>query len=107
MKEVVFDTKINGDLTANVLIDYFLNACEPRVSPISDYCIASDNNQQSHSMYFSNVTDEEVCRIIKELKNKKSIGFDGIDVKIFQLKLFASICVSVWTNVFLKAFSRE
>ena len=47
MKGVVFDTKINGDLTANAFNDYFLNACEPRVSPILDYCIASDNNQQT------------------------------------------------------------
>ena len=84
MKGVVFDTKINGDLTANAFDNYFLNACEPRVSPISDYCIASDNNQQTQSMYFSYVTDEEVCTIIKELKNKKSIGFDGIDVKILK-----------------------
>ena len=81
---VVFDTKINGDLTANASNDYFLNACEPRVSPISEYCIASDNNQQTQSMYFSYVTYEEVCTIIKELKNKKSIGFDGIDVKILK-----------------------
>ena len=52
--------------------------------PISDYCIASDNNQQTQSMYFSYVSDEEVCTIIKELKNKNSIGFDGIDVKILK-----------------------
>ena len=32
-------------------------------------------------MYFSYPTDEEVCTITKELKNKQSIGFDGIDVK--------------------------
>ena len=61
-------------------------------------------------MYVSYVFDEEVFTIVKELKNKKSIGFDGIDVKI--LKHSAEIickyfCVSVWTNVFLKAFSRE
>ena len=36
MKGVMFDTKINGDLTANAFNDYFFNACEPRVSPISD-----------------------------------------------------------------------
>ena len=35
-------------------------------------------------MYFSYVTDEEVCTITKELKNKKSIGFDGINVKILK-----------------------
>ena len=58
MKGEVFDTKINGDLTANAFNDYFLNACEPIVSPISDYCIASDNNQQTQSMNFSYVTDE-------------------------------------------------
>ena len=80
MKGEFFDTKINGDLTAKAFNDYFSNACEPRVSPISDYCIPSDNNQQTQSMYFSYVTDEEVCTIIKELKNKKSIGFDCIDV---------------------------
>ena len=39
LKGEVFDTKINGDLTANAFNDYFLNACEPRVSPISDYCV--------------------------------------------------------------------
>ena len=35
-------------------------------------------------MYFSYVTDEQVCTIFKELKNKKSIGFDGIDIKILK-----------------------
>ena len=84
MKGEVFDTKINGELTANAFNDYFLNACEPRVSPISDYCIQSDNNQQTQAVYFSYVTDEEVCTIFKELENKKSIGFDGIDVKILK-----------------------
>ena len=84
MKGVVSDTKVNGDLTANAFNDYFLNACEPRVSPTSDYCIASDNNQQTQSMYFSYVIDEEVCTIIKELKNKRSIGSDGIDVKVLK-----------------------
>ena len=78
MKGVVFDNKINGDLTANAFNGYFLNACEPGISPTSDYCIASDNNQHTQSMYFSYVTDEEVCTIFKELKNEKSIGFDGI-----------------------------
>ena len=84
MKGVVFDTKIIGDLTANAFNDYFLNACEPRVSPISAFCIASDNSQQTQSMYSSYVTDEEVCTKIKELGNKKSIGFDGDDVKILK-----------------------
>ena len=84
MKGEVFDTKINGDLTANAFNDYLLNACEPRVSPILDYCIPSDKNQQTQSMYFSYVTDEEVCTIFKELKTKKSINFDDIDVKILK-----------------------
>ena len=84
MKEEVFDTKIHGELTANAFNDCFSNACEPRVSPISDYSIPSDNNQQTQSMYFLYVTDEEVCTIIKELKNKKSIGFDCIDVIILK-----------------------
>ena len=35
-------------------------------------------------MYFSYVTDEEVYTLFKKLKNKKSIGFDGIDVKILK-----------------------
>ena len=84
MKGEVFDTKINGDLTANAFNDYFLNACEPKVSPISDYCIPSDNIKQTQSMYLSYVTDEEVCTIFKELKTKKSIGVDDIDVKILK-----------------------
>ena len=41
MKGVVSDTKINGELTAKAFNDYFLNACEPKVLPISDYCVAS------------------------------------------------------------------
>ena len=94
MKGVLSDSKINGDLLPNAFNDYFLNACEPRVSPISDYCIVSDNIQQTQSMYFSYVTDEDVCAIMKEIKNKKSIGCDGIDVKI--LKHSAEIiCVLV------------
>ena len=61
MKGVVSDTEKYGDLTANASIDYFLNACEPRVSPNSDCCIASESNEQTQSMYFSYVTDEEFC----------------------------------------------
>ena len=98
MKGVVFDTKINGDLTANAFNDYFLNACEPRVAPISDYCMASDNNQQAQSMYFSYITEEEVCTIFKELKNKKSVGFDGTDVKILKHSaeiICKSLCVGL------------
>ena len=70
MNGVVSDTKIKRDLTANAFNDYFLNACEPRVSSISDHCIASDSHQQTQSVYFSYVTDEEVCTIIKECKTK-------------------------------------
>ena len=33
-------------------------------------------------MHFSYITDEEVCTSIKELRNKKSIGFDDNDMKI-------------------------
>ena len=83
VKGEVSDTKLTGDLTANAFNKFFLNACEPRVSPVSDYCIASDS-KQTQSMYFSYVTDEVVCTIIKELKNKRSIGFDGTDAKIFK-----------------------
>ena len=84
MKGVVSDTKTNGDLTANAFNECFLNACEPRGSPISEYCIASDNKQQTQSMYFLYVSDEEVCTIIRELGNKKSVCFDGFDVKILK-----------------------
>ena len=84
MKGVVSDTKISGDSTENAFNEYFLNAGEPRVSPISECCIASDYNQQTQSLFFSYVTDEEVCTRIKEIKNKKSIGFDGIDVKMLK-----------------------
>ena len=47
IKGVVSDSKRNGDLKANAFNDYFLNACEPRVSPISAYCIGSENNHQT------------------------------------------------------------
>ena len=70
MMGVVSNIETNGEVTVKAFNDYFLNACEPRVSPISDYCFVSHNNQQSQSMYFSYVTDEEVCTIIKELKTK-------------------------------------
>ena len=76
---VVSGTIINRELTANTSMITFI-ACEPRVSQISDFRHASENNQQTQSMYFSYVTDEEVCTIIKELKNK-SIRVDCIDVK--------------------------
>ena len=70
MKEVVSHTIIYGDLTAKAFNGYFLNACGPRVSPISDNCIVSDITQQTQSVYFPYVTDEEVCTNTKELKNK-------------------------------------
>ena len=36
-------TKIYGELRAIVFSDYFLNACEFRVSPTSDENLASEN----------------------------------------------------------------
>ena len=50
MKGVVSDTKINGVLTANAINDYFSKAYEARLSPISDYSITSEKNQQNQSM---------------------------------------------------------
>ena len=70
MKGIVSDTELKGDFTANAFNDYFLNACEPRVSPISDYCFASEINEQTLSIHFSYVTDEEACTLFKELKTK-------------------------------------
>ena len=84
LKGVVSDTKINRYLTANAFSEFLLNAGEPTVCQIPDYCIASDNFQQTQSMYFLYVTDEEVFTLLKELKTNKSIGFDGIDVKILK-----------------------
>ena len=42
----------------------------------------SGNNRQTQSIYFSHTTVGEICSIVKELKNKTSIGFDVIDVNI-------------------------
>ena len=35
-------------------------------------------------MFFSYVTNEEVCTIFKQLRNKETIGFDSFDVKILK-----------------------
>ena len=48
-------------------------------------------------MYISYVTDQEVCTIDKEIKNKKLIGFDGFDVKI--LKHSAEIVCKYFVSV--------
>ena len=60
MNGVVSDIKINGELPEIAFNDYFSNDCEPRVSPTWDYCTASDNSQQTQSIYFSYVTVEKV-----------------------------------------------
>ena len=107
MKRVVSDFKRNGDLTAYALNEYFLNACEPRVSPTSDFCIASDKIQQTQSLYFSYVTNEGVCTKIEEIKNKKFIDFDGINVKklnrsaeIFCTNLFIGFNNCLFESIF-------
>ena len=48
-----------------------------------DYSIASDNASQTQSMYFSHVTDYEICTIIKNEK-QKAHRFRGTCVKILK-----------------------
>ena len=60
-------------------------------------------------MYFSYVTDEEVCKITEKLKNEKSVGFDSIDVKFLKhsAEIFCkSLCIGLNKSIFEGNFQR-
>ena len=109
MKVEVFATKINGELAANTFNDYFLNTCEPRVLPISLYCCPSDKNQPTQSVFFSYVTNEGVCTIFKELKNKVHWfrWYWRKKFEAFSWNYLQKLVYRFEPNVFLKAFSRK
>ena len=63
----------------------------------------SQQADQQQSMYFFPVTEDEILKIIAKLKNKKSVGMDGINVRV--LKKAAHIVSPYLKTAFNKCVS--
>ena len=63
----------------------------------------SQQEYQSQSLYFSPVTNNEIYKFIAELKNKKSVEFDGMKLRI--LKAAAQFITPYLKTAFNKCIS--
>lgn len=90
-----FNSKINSSVILDEINEYFLNAC-----PDTNKNIEGDFGKISSctsSLFLTPTNMEEVCKHIKLLKNKKSVGQDEIPIKL--LKEVTDIIAQPLTHV--------
>ena len=95
--------KKSSELTVDHFNDYFITACDPENNTPVTNKWTSQRGYQSQSMYFFPVTNDEIYNFIVKLKNKKSVGFDGVNVRI--LKVAAHIVTPYLKTAFNKCIS--
>ena len=95
--------KKSSELTVDHFNDYFITACDPENNTPVTNNWTSQRGYQSQSMYFFPVTNDEIYNFIVKLKNKKSVGFDGVNVRI--LKMTTHIVTSYLKTAFNKCIS--
>ena len=95
--------KKSSELTVDQFNDYFITACDPEINAPMSSKWTSQQGYHSQSMYFFPVTNEEVYNFIAKLKNKKSVGLDGVNVRI--LKAAAQIITPYLKTAFNKCIS--
>ena len=91
-----------SELSVDDFNNYFITSCDTDNTTLA-HKWKSWQNDQPQSMFFSPVTDDEILKIIGTLKNKKSVGMDGIDVRI--LKKAAQIVSPYLSTAFNKCIS--
>ena len=77
--------KKSSELTVDHFNDYFITACDPENNTPVTNKWTSQRGYQSQSMYFFPVTNDEIYNFIVKLKNKKSVGFDGVNVRMLKV----------------------
>ena len=95
---------INGQITenqeeiANHLNNHFATIGNTSTEPIDYIKINNNMNHQNHSIYFNDATTDEISKIITNLKNKKSSGYDQIP--IFLLKMINELISPILKQLF-------
>ena len=98
------DTQVKncGELSVEDFNEYFVTACDKQNNtPAAKW--KSQQVDQPQSMFLRPVTDDEVLKVIASLKNKKSVGEDGIDVRV--LKKAAQVVSPYLKTAFNKCIS--
>ena len=106
MKGTDTQVKVSSELSVDDFNNYFITACDTQTTNLAHQS-KSQQVDQPQSMFFASVTDDEILKFIARLINKKSVGIDGIDVRILKkaAKLLVHILKRLSINAFLKAFS--
>ena len=98
------DTQVKncGELSVEDFNKYFVSVCDKQNSTSAPK-VNSQQVDQPQSMFLRTVTDDEILKIIATLKNKKSVGNDGVDVRV--LKKAAHIVSPYLKTAFNKCIS--
>ena len=102
MKGADNQVKKCSDLSVDDFNNYFITACDAQNNKLAHKWKSQQADQQQ-SMYFFPVTEDEILKIIAKLKNKKSVGMDGINVRV--LKKAAHIVSPYLKTAFNKCVS--
>ena len=98
------DTQVKnfGGLSVEDFNKYFVTACDKQNNTSAPKW-KSQQVDQPQSMFLRPVNDDEILKIIATLKNKKSVGKDGVDVRV--LKKAAQIVSPYLKTAFNKCIS--
>ena len=83
MKRTDTQVKNCGELYVEDCNKNFVTACDKQ-NRTSAPKWKSQQVEQPQSMFLRPVTDDEILKIIATLKNKKSVGKDGVDVRVLK-----------------------
>ena len=84
MKGENSQVKISSKLSADDFNNYFITACDQqKVIQVTGKCVY-DQGYQLQTLFFYRVTEIEKANLIATLKNKNSVGSDGISSKILK-----------------------
>ena len=89
---------------ANQFNEYFANVGTELASKIPVISSNVNHNDTAQSSFdFTSVTEDEVLKILMSMKNKKSMGFDGIPMQI--LKMSTPVIIPSLTHLFNKSLA--
>ena len=75
--------KNRGELSVEDFNKYFVTVCDKQNSTSAPK-VKSQQVDQLQSLFLRPVSDDEILKIIATLKNKKSAGKDGVDVRVLK-----------------------
>lgn len=71
--------------------NYFIDQISDIEEPTTSNNLINTINSNPHSIFIQPIVPQDVIRIVKSLKNKKSVGYDGISIKVIK---FVSDCIA-------------